>query len=212
MASSQEHLQRYRALAQVACPARAWLLNPALSGLPCLAPAGIIKIMTEQQPFLHKVQYYETDQMGVVHHSNYVRWFEEARTDLLDRAGLGYAEMEKRGIVVPVLAVSCEYKSSARYGETVVIIPKIEAYTGLRLKVTYRVVDAATGELRAEGETRHAFLDAGFKPARMKKEFPDIHELMEKLTGNQSDPSLGIRAIRRKPQCPEPQLYSSSHP
>ena len=86
--------------------------------------------MTETAPCLHKVQYYETDQMGVVHHSNYIRWFEEARTDLLERAGLGYDKMEERGIMVPVLAVSCEYKSSVRYGESVAIIPKVEAYTG----------------------------------------------------------------------------------
>ena len=63
--------------------------------------------MTAQIPYLHKTQYYETDQMGVVHHSNYIRWFEEARTDLLERAGLGYNKMEKLGIAVPVLSASC---------------------------------------------------------------------------------------------------------
>ncbi len=113
-------------------------------------------------PYLHKVQYYETDQMGVVHHSNYIRWFEDARTDLLERAGLGYDTMEERGIVVPVLAVSCEYKTSVRYGESVAIIPTVEAYTGLRLTISYRIVDAGTGETRATGETRHAFLDRDF--------------------------------------------------
>jgi len=119
--------------------------------------------------------------MGVVHHSNYIRWFEEARTDLLERAGLGYDKMEERGIMVPVLAVSCEYKSSARYGETAAIIPKVEAYTGLRLTLSYRVVDAGSGVLRATGETRHAFLDRDFKPASLKRNHPDVDELMRNL-------------------------------
>ena len=137
--------------------------------------------MVKQKPYLHKTQYYETDQMGVVHHSNYIRWFEEARTDLLERAGLGYDKMEERGIIVPVLAASCEYKSSVRYGETVAIVPKVEIYTGLRLGISYRIVDASTGELRATGETRHAFLDGNFKPSSLKRSHPDVDELMKTL-------------------------------
>lgn len=138
--------------------------------------------MTEQSPYLHKTQYYETDQMGVVHHSNFIRWFEEARTDLLERAGLGYDKMEERGIIVPVLAAACEYKSSVRYGETVAIIPTVEVYTGLRLTLSYRVLDARTGELRATGETRHAFLGRDFKPSPLKRNHPDVDELMRSLS------------------------------
>ena len=144
-------------------------------------PQSILCDMTERSPYLHKTQYYETDQMGVVHHSNYIRWFEEARTDLLERAGLGYDKMEERGIIVPVLAASCEYKSSVRYGETVAIIPNVDVYTGLRLTLTYRVVDASTGELRSTGETRHAFLDRDFRPSPLKRNHPDVDELMRNL-------------------------------
>ena len=139
--------------------------------------------MTARTPYLHKTQYYETDQMGVVHHSNFIRWFEEARTDLLERAGLGYDEMEKLGIVVPVLSASCEYKSSVRYGETVAVIPAIESYTGLRLTISYRVVDSGSGELRATGETRHAFLDRNFKPSPLQRSHPEVHELMRSISG-----------------------------
>ena len=138
--------------------------------------------MTEQSPYLHKTQYYETDQMGVVHHSNFIRWFEEARTDLLERAGLGYDKMEERGIIVPVLAAACEYKSSVRYGETVAIIPTVEVYTGLRLTLSYHVLDARTGELRATGETRHAFLGRDFKPSPLNRNHPDVDELMRSLS------------------------------
>ena len=58
----------------------------------------------------HLAQYYETDQMGIIHHSNYIRWFEEARTNLLDQMGFGYDQMEKLGIIVPVLEIACLYK------------------------------------------------------------------------------------------------------
>ena len=50
----------------------------------------------------HRTQYYETDQMGIIHHSNYIRWFEEARTDLMRQMGIGYDEMEGQGIISPV--------------------------------------------------------------------------------------------------------------
>ena len=58
---------------------------------------------TEKMEYTHKVQYYETDQMGIVHHSNYIRWFEEARSDVLEKAGMGYDVME------------AEVESSVRY-------------------------------------------------------------------------------------------------
>ena len=61
-------------------------------------------------PYDHKVQYYETDGMGIVHHSNYIRWFEEARVDLLEQLGFGYDRIEEAGYSGPVLEVSCSTK------------------------------------------------------------------------------------------------------
>ena len=66
--------------------------------------------------YRHKTQYYETDQMGIVHHSNYIRWFEEARTDFLEKLGMGYDRMEAEVIISPVLSVSCEYKTMTYFG------------------------------------------------------------------------------------------------
>ena len=60
--------------------------------------------------YIHKVQNYETDQMGIVHHSNYIRWFEEARTAYLEEAGAGYKGMEEAGIISPVVSVACRYQ------------------------------------------------------------------------------------------------------
>lgn len=124
----------------------------------------------------HKTQYYETDQMGIVHHSNYIRWFEEARTDVLEQIGLGYDEMERLGIVSPVTAVSCEYKTMTRYGETVRIHVEVLKYDGVRLHLRYRIEDKATGELRCTGESRHCFLHGG-KPTSLQRKYPEVDRL-----------------------------------
>ena len=66
-----------------------------------------MKKREEIKPYIRKVQYYETDQMGFVHHSNYIRWFEEARCDFMEQMGMGYGEMEMAGFICAVLYVLC---------------------------------------------------------------------------------------------------------
>lgn len=134
--------------------------------------------MEKIRPYAHKVHYYETDQMQIVHHSNYIRWFEESRVDFLEQIGFGYDRMEHEGIVSPVLHVNCDYKSMTRFGETVYILPKIERYSGVKLNLTYRVIDAVTGELRASGESRHCFLDTRGVPVSLKRAHPEIDQIL----------------------------------
>ncbi len=79
-----------------------------------------------------KVQYYETDKMGIVHHSNYIRWFEEARTDYMLQNGIDYNAVEKElGIMMPVLAVDCKYIQGAKYNESVKIETEISFVIGV---------------------------------------------------------------------------------
>ena len=87
--------------------------------------------------FERTAKYYETDQMGIVHHSNYIRWFEEARIDLMDQLGLPYRKMEESGVLIPVLGVSCTYKHPIRFDETIVLELEIQNYTGVRFEVVY---------------------------------------------------------------------------
>lgn len=129
-------------------------------------------------PYMHKAQYYETDQMGVIHHSNYLRWFEEARVDWMDRLGIGYDGLEAEGIVIPVLSAACEYKSMVRFGETVAIHLSISALSGSRMTVAYRVLNTATGELRTTGTTSHCFLKKGGRPVSLKKACPRVYEVL----------------------------------
>lgn len=131
----------------------------------------------EPTVYRHKVQYYETDQMKVVHHSNYIRWFEEARTDFLGKSGFSYAWMEEQGIIIPVLSASAEYKKMVHFGEEVLITPYVESFNGVRLVLRYEVRQAATGELTTVGSTSHCFLDRDYRPMRLKKQFPQVYQM-----------------------------------
>ena len=97
----------------------------------------------------HKTQYYETDQMGIIHHSNYIRWFEEARVHMMEQLGMGYDAMEEAGVISPVISIHCEYKSMTRFGETVRIITNLKEYNGIRMTIEYTVLDCGTGQERA---------------------------------------------------------------
>lgn len=138
-------------------------------------------------PYEHKIQYYETDQMKIVHHSNYIRWFEEARCALLDAVGCGYETVEQRGIVSPVLGVSAEYKSMARFGETVVIDASVSLYNGFRFNITYTVCDRESRDVRCIGETRHCFLSADGKAVNLRKTAPDLHEILTQLAADMNE-------------------------
>lgn len=108
--------------------------------------------------YMREPFYYETDQMGIIHHSNYIRWMEESRVALLDHLGFSYTKIEKLGVIIPVLEVTCQYKEMIRYGETVRILPKIEQYSGTRLNFSYEIYGLDDGKLRTTGSSKHCFL------------------------------------------------------
>lgn len=137
----------------------------------------------EVTPFERKANYYETDQMGIIHHSNYIRWFEEARVDFLEKVGYSYARMEQEGVMIPVLGASCEYKNSVRFGDVVLIVPKIQEFNGFKMTVTYRVIKKSDNMLMATGETKHCFTNMQMKPVRTKKEYPEIFNTFNDFLG-----------------------------
>ena len=93
----------------------------------------------DYQLFKREINYYETDKMQVVHHSNYIRYVEECRMDFMKQIGLDYAQIEQAGLMIPVLSVSCNYVSPARFGETTCIVPKIEKFHGVQFEMRYRI-------------------------------------------------------------------------
>lgn len=131
--------------------------------------------------YRRKINYYETDQMGIVHHSNYIRFFEEARLDMLRQCGLGYREIEELGIIIPVTFVECQYVKPLRYDDAIRVESCFTKYNGIKMEVSYQIFCEETGELCTTGKSGHCFLDRDMKPIRMKREFPEIYQKLVSL-------------------------------
>ncbi len=131
--------------------------------------------------WIHKVQYYETDQMKVVHHSNYIRWFEEARVELLEKIGCPYEKMEEKGIISPVLEVTCQYKEMVHFADTVEISAWISSFNGIRFCLSYEVRNQKTSVLCTTGTSKHCFLNSEGKLISLKREDPKLYEYLKRV-------------------------------
>ena len=128
-----------------------------------------------------KINYYETDKMGVVHHSNYIRFLEEARCEMLDQNQMPYSAYEANGIMIPVLGVNLEFKHHVTFDDIIEIKPIIKAFNGVRLTVEYVVTNKSNGNLVLTGETKHCFTNFDLKPINLKKVCLDFYKKFEKL-------------------------------
>lgn len=136
------------------------------------------------KPYIRKPHFYETDQMGIIHHANYIRWFEEARVDLMDQMGFGYMKAVDSGVDFAVLGVSCQYKSMVRFGDTVEILCELKSIETMRMSLTYTIRDSVTGEVRTTGESQHCFFSrARQRPVSVKRELPEFYALAQSMCG-----------------------------
>lgn len=110
--------------------------------------------------YRRKAQYHETDQMGIIHHSNYVKWMEEARIDFMKEMGFGYGEVENRGIVSPVAGVSVS----------------VRKYSGSVLELDYEFFNVTRGEVCTVASSKHCFTRDG-KLVSLKRELPELDVL-----------------------------------
>lgn len=124
-----------------------------------------------------RVRYYETDKMGVVHHSNYIRWFEIGRTELLRSLGSTYKEVEEAGLMLPVISLECAYLKPAHYDDLVEIKTKVSQYTGVKIAFSYQLTRGE--ELLATGLTTHCWTDQELKPIPLKKKWPELDRLLK---------------------------------
>lgn len=124
-----------------------------------------------------RINYYETDKMGIVHHSNYIRFLEEARCTWLRALGMSYGELEKMGIMIPVLGVSVDYKHHVTFEDVIQIKVFVKEFNGVRMKIGYDVREKETGNIVIEAETKHCFTDMNLKPISLKKLFPEVYDL-----------------------------------
>lgn len=131
--------------------------------------------------FERTINYYETDKMGVVHHSNYIRYLEEARCSWLKSIGMPFSLLEENNITIPVLGVNCSYKYHVTFGDTIIINLFIKEYSGVRMTVGYDVIEKDTGKQVLIGETKHCFTDKNLKPINLKKYNLDFSDKFQNL-------------------------------
>ena len=135
----------------------------------------------EIKEYHHKVQYYETDKMGIVHHSNYIRWMEEARTDMLNQMGCPYDQMEKDGFYSPVLSVSCQYREHVTYGDEVSIKVMIQKVSFVKFTVGYEMTNVENGHVVFNGSSEHCFLNRDLKLIRFHQALPEIYRKFKEM-------------------------------
>ena len=121
-----------------------------------------------------RVRYAETDRMDVVYHSNYLIWFETARIQMLDQIGIPYREIEARGLFLPVLSVSAEYKSPARFDDHLEVHLFMKKKPRARMHFEYEV--RCGDEVLATGQSSHGFMDRQGKGQRPPE---DLLKLIE---------------------------------
>ena len=105
------------------------------------------------------VRFNEADPLGIVWHGHYIRYFEDGREAFGITHGLGYLDVYKQGFVIPVVSVQCDFKRSLRYGDKVIVETKYLPCEAAKMKFTYRLFNAVTGELVATGSSVQVFLD-----------------------------------------------------
>ncbi|MCX8155247.1 MAG: acyl-CoA thioesterase [Verrucomicrobiae bacterium] len=133
-----------------------------------------------------RVRYSETDQMGTYYNSRVLEWFECARTELLRSLGLPYAEMERRGVLLPLVEAHVEYLGRARYDDLLQLTVRAAPEGRARLRCMVEIVHGETGKPVARGYTVHGFTDAQGKPIRPPAWF---WEAFEKALARQNTPS-----------------------
>ena len=130
--------------------------------------------------YKHIVQYYETDKMGITHHSNYIRFMEEARIWFLKEIGWGYDKMEEEGIISPVVSVSCNYKKTTTFPDEIAISVSVLEVNQVKLKLGYTMTVGETVVCTAESV--HCFLSSSGKPISIQKQFPEFYQKLCELS------------------------------
>ena len=130
---------------------------------------------TTMNTYKHEVKYYECDRMGVTHHSNYVRFMEEARVDYLDQLGYGFEKIEADNVFSPVVSIQCDYKSPTTFKDVIDIEVFISKVTEMKFEFTY--VMRVDGKLVCNGKSLHCFIENG-RPVAISKRLPELYKMI----------------------------------
>ena len=122
--------------------------------------------------YTHLVQYYETDKMGITHHSNYIRWMEEARVSFLEESGWSFARMEAEGVASPVLSLRCDYRRPTTFSDSIDIKVGVKEIKGIRVVLSYTMKKG--DEIVCEAESTHCFMRQDGHVLRIEREMPEF--------------------------------------
>lgn len=132
-------------------------------------------------PVLHT----EVDGMGVVHHSNYLLWFEKGRKDYLKKSGISSSKIVNHGFFLPISELECRFKSPARYGDEIIVITKILSMSCVKIKFEYTVINKSKGKLLASGKTIHVWTNHKIEPVNIIITAPEIYWQLKKFSESQ---------------------------
>ncbi|MDE6500898.1 MAG: acyl-CoA thioesterase [Ruminococcus sp.] len=138
--------------------------------------------MNKIYPYRRNIYYYETDKMGVVHHSNYIRIFEEARMDFMRQTGMSFEKIESMGLYIPILSVECNYKKPLVFNDEFLVYSEITDFNGVRLSIEYSIISQEKG-VCVTGKSVQCFTDTNMKPVRIRKKFPEIYDTISEYVG-----------------------------
>jgi len=130
----------------------------------------------EIKPYVHVVHYYETDKMQITHHSNYIRFMEEARIDFMEQVGYGFEKMEAEGIVSPVMSVTCNYRKPTVFPDKIVIRLHVEELAHFKMRFGYTMTVGDTVVCTASSQ--HCFLKDG-RPVAMEETLPGFYQILK---------------------------------
>lgn len=126
----------------------------------------------------HEVRYYECDRMGITHHSNYIRFMEEARVFWMDEVGYGFDRMEAEGVVSPVTETRCRYRKTTTFKDIIEVEVCVSSASALKMSFSYTM--RCKGAVVAVAESTHCFLDASTnRPVVLAERFPSLWKAIE---------------------------------
>lgn len=135
-----------------------------------------------------KGRYCETDQMGIIHHSVYATWYEVARNDFIENVGISYNQIEKDGIMMPIVSLECCYIFPAHFDENIIIETKIQSITASRIIFSYTAKSGDNGKILNRAKTTQCFVDKDtFIPLSLKKRNPELFEKFLTLAENNEE-------------------------
>ena len=127
--------------------------------------------------YTHKVNYYETDERGITHHSNYIRFMEEARVDFLSQIGFPFDKIEEEGIISPVIRVEYSYRKTTTFADVISIKVEVDKLSPVKLCLKYELT--CNGEVCGIGKSEHCFLNQEGRPVIVEKEKPEFFNALK---------------------------------